>query len=148
MAQLGRGAEGRPVGADPAAPVVHSPRGPKRRRGIHEGTLGLASPLCLLPLGTVGTAQVVADAADALTAVDAALPSEDRVLGRDEDQHVAEERIERGGLDEGCEQFEPVAADAGGVGAAGQQRQRDHGGVPQTCSSAAVKTGSWTSTWP
>ncbi|MFJ6444827.1 hypothetical protein [Streptomyces sp. NPDC091649] len=42
----------------------------------------------------MGTAQVVADAADALAAVDAALPGEDWVLGRDEDQRVAEERIE------------------------------------------------------
>lgn len=49
--------------------------------------------------------------------------AKDRVLRRDEDQRVAEERIEYRGLYEGREQFEPVAADAGGVGAAGQQRQ-------------------------
>ncbi|GES32390.1 hypothetical protein San01_48770 [Streptomyces angustmyceticus] len=61
---------------------------------MHESALGLAGPLCLLPLEAVRTAQVVADAADALAAVGAALPGEDRVLGRDEDQCVAEERIE------------------------------------------------------
>lgn len=133
LAQPGGGTDRRAVGTDQAPAVVHSPRGGQSGGRVHEGALALARPLGLLPLQVVRVTQVVTDPADAKAAVNGTLPGVDRMLRRNEDQGVAEERVECGSSDESCEQFEPVTADAGGVRAAGQQSQRNHGRVPHTC---------------